>query len=1017
MAESYTVEAKLIADIANYTRGIQQATQQMQGFENKANSSSAGVQKSTSGWGDATQRAAQTVGKGMMIAGAATTAMGVKSLKSFGDFETGLNQAAIIAGGTSKDIQGLSEVALKMGQDLPISANDASDAMVEMARNGASVGEIKEQFPAIAKAATAAGADLKTTAGVVQQAMNVWGDSLESPQQAAALLTQSANLSNASIESMQEALATMGPVASSSGMSLSETSTAIGLLTNTGMSSAQAAQDLRHALLQMQAPSKKAADEFDRLGININDTSGKMRPFPDILKDVSKATSGMGDSEKKAALKTMFHTSGMQAMLPLLNSINDTSGDAKTSWAAYSSEMDKVGKNTQTANAYLNQQANDMQNNIGSKIEQVGGSWDSLSKKSMIGAEDTNKSMLTMTAQALNWANDSDSSVASVIRSFIGLSPVIGPAMTIAGKSLTNFNTIVTGTKNVASLVLGPLKAVGNTASGLVGHFTNSGKAAKSSSTSLQQVTTASNGASGSAQKAGSAFGGFSGAVLKVGVGVGVATAGIGAMAFGIAALAQTGTQGVIAVTAVSVAIIAVTGALTLMAPILTANTAGLFALSGVFFSLSAVMLSVSVAFLSFGAMVTMIGAGILMATTGISRMIMAFIQLTTVMNQIVPTFAAIGTGAAMMMVSFLTAIIGNMPIIIQGMVSIMNGMLTAVSTTAPRIITTVLNMMLQFLQAIANKIGPIASTAIQIMIGFLNAIASKIGAVINAATNVIVNFLNGLNRNIPRIIPAAVRVIVTFINGIANNLHRIINAGINLMFKFINGIVNKIPEMATRAREAVMRFAYGVGNAIGQLLGSGHQLMNMFIQGIRDGFNNARNSGEGAGHQVGNGIGVVSLFNNGRAILSGFLSGLHSMWNSIKSFVSGIGPWIKAHKGPISYDKKLLVPAGTAIMDGLNSGLENNFSTVKNTVSSMAQGIEDAFGKSALTSDIALTSTSDNLNIGASGALGVSLNDTNFSQPAYINLEMGDNTYSGFAENINQTNGNNIRLSSRYRI
>lgn len=1007
MAESYTVEAKLIADIANYTRGIQQATQQMQGFENKANSSSTGVQKSTSSWGDATQRAAQNVGKGMMIAGAATTAMGIKSVKSFGDFQTSLNQAAVIAGGTSKDIGALADVANRMGAELPLSAKEAADAMVEMARNGASLDDIKQQFPAIAKAATAAGADLQTTAGVVQQAMNVWGDSLDSPEQAAALLTQSANLSNASIESMQQALATLGPSAVNAGMSLSDTSTAVGLLTNTGTSSAEAAQQLRHALLQMQSPSKGAQAAMDELGISYRDAQGNMKPFPQILSEVSDAMSGLSKADQDAAMKALFHTSGMQAMRPLLKSIKDESGDAKTSWSAYSDQMQKVGKDTQSANNFLNQQASDMQNNLGSKIEQVGGNWESLSNKAMAGKAGVTGAFLDMTNGALNWAAESKSPFADFTRQFLGLAPAIGPAMTATGAFITN-------AQKISGVLMAPIKGIGALGSKMIGL----GKSTTPAASGTTQVSNSMAGTAKSSMSAGGALNSFAGKVMMVGVGVGVATAGIGAMAFGIAALAQTGTQGVIAVTAVSVAIIAVTGALALMAPILTANTAGLFALSGVFFSLSAVILSVSVAFLSFGAMVTMIGAGILMATTGISGMIMAFIQLTTVMNQIVPTFAAIGTGSAMMMVSFLTAIIGNMPLIIQGMVSIMNGILTAVSTTAPTIIATVLSMMLQFLQAIVNKIGPIASTAIQIMIGFLNAIASKIGAVINAATNVIVNFLNGLNRNIPRIIPAAVRVVVTFINGIANNLGRVVNAAVNLISKFIIGLANAIPKIVEYGQQAANRFVYGVGYTLGKVLTSGSTLIKNFISGVTSGMGGSTSAGERNGNAVANALERFNLFNIGYNFMMGFANGIASMAGHVMNVASSIAnAAVRTIKSALSIHSpsRVMKEIGVYTGEGLVIGMQNMINPVASMSDRMAQAMMIDPSETQLA--YSLSSTSDNLNIGASGALGVSLNDTNFSQPAYINLEMGDNTYSGFAENINQTNGNNIRLSSRYGI
>ena len=87
-----------------------------------------------------------------------------------------------------------------------------------------------------------------------------------------------------------------------------------------------------------------------------------------------------------------------------------------------------------------------------------------------------------------------------------------------------------------------------------------------------------------------------------------------------------------------------------------------------------------------------------------------------------------------------------------------------------------------------------------------------------------------------------------------------------------------------------------------------------------------------------------VDLSGAGRAIMNSLLSGLKSAWGAVKHFVGGIADWIKAHKGPISYDRRLLIPAGKAIMTGLNQGLNNSFSDVKKNVSSMADSLADSF-------------------------------------------------------------------------
>ena len=859
--EQFSIVAVLSAIDKGFTSGLDAAAAKAKSFS------------------DGSKLSMESIGTGMTVAGAAVTAMGVKSLKSFGQFESSLNQAAVVAGGTAKDIGQLDDLANKMGADLPLSAQDCADAMIEMARNGASIGDIKKQFPAIAQAATAAGADIKVTAGVVQESMNIWGKSLDSPQQAAAILVQTANASNASIEDMQQALATIGGPAGQAHMSMQVVSESIGLLTNKGFSAAQASMDLGHAITQMMAPSAVAKKAMNDLGISFTDAQGNMKKFPDILRDLNQALDKLSPDEKAQKLKALFGASGMQAILPLMDSVKNKTNDTKVSWDAYAKAQEKAAGSTKKSTQSLKDQANEMQKNIGSSIEQLGGNWESLRNKSMKSFQGVNGSLIQNANQIMQWATTSNSGIAQFTRGFIGLSPSIGTATTSVGLFLRNAKTIA-GTLSGGISGISTFIKIG---SGFV-QVASGAKTAKDAFGALTESSKLASAASKAATTIQLAYG----------------------LATGKVAAEQA----------------------TLSAAILASPITWIIA------GVVAVIAALALFF-------TKTKTGQQMWSNFVNWLKDAWQSLVQVAQTVWNAIAKAFTSYVSFIKSFWSGIASFFTGLWQGIVKaaqvIWNG-LVAIFRTVYSLSMAVWRPIVSFFKNLWQKILIVTRVAWNAIRLYISTVFKNIQTVIKTGMNIIKTVFSAGWKTLSTITSAAWKTVRTVIRTYLSAISGLIKAGMDLIHGDWSGAWNEIKGVARTVWNGIKSVVQIGINAVQSIV---RTAMNA-VKGVFSSIWNAIKGIFRNNVQFIKSVMKIDLGAQGRAIMNSLLKGLKHAWESVKKFVGGIGRWIKEHKGPLSYDEQLLIPAGKAIMSGLNGGLTTGFSYVQDNVSSFAGIISD---------------------------------------------------------------------------
>jgi phage-related protein len=318
---------------------------------------------------------------------------------------------------------------------------------------------------------------------------------------------------------------------------------------------------------------------------------------------------------------------------------------------------------------------------------------------------------------------------------------------------------------------------------------------------------------------------------------------------------------------------------------------------------------------------------------------------LMTALSQLAAAVMPVITNLVGQIIPLLTPIISTL---VGALVPAIQGILTVVTTVIQAITPAI-----QGVQPVVTAVVAAITAVIQALMPVISQISSLITDVVAAITPVIQG-LEPLVTTVVQAITSVIQALVPVIQALAPLVSTIISAivgfisstllpTVQAMLPFIQGVINGIASVVS----GIVNVIQGVINMVtGIINGNWSQAWNGFRQIVHGAVQGVLGFLGGIGSAI---MGCFSgagawLWNAGASIINGLLNGLRSAFGRVKSFVSGIGDWIVRHKGPLSYDKVMLKPAGLAIMQGFDKSLKAGWKDVQRTVNGMNAQINGGF-------------------------------------------------------------------------
>ena len=235
------------------------------------------------------------------------------------NFDSAMSEVSAISGATGKDLQMLRDTAKEFGSTTMFSASEAADALKYMSLAGWDANTSAAALGGVLDLAAASGMELGAASDMVTDYLSAFGMEAEKSGYFADLLAYAQANANTSAEGLGEAYKNCAANLNAAGQDIETTTSLLAMMANQGLKGSESGTALAAMMRDLTAKMEDGKVQIGDTAVAVMDANGNYRDLTDILKDVEKATDGMGDAERAAALSTTFTSDSIKGLNLIMN--------------------------------------------------------------------------------------------------------------------------------------------------------------------------------------------------------------------------------------------------------------------------------------------------------------------------------------------------------------------------------------------------------------------------------------------------------------------------------------------------------------------------------------------------------------------------------------------------------------------------------------------------------------------------------------------------------------------------